>query len=1060
MRTRTLIRCGLLLVLASLPAVVGVGEVVAAESPTLAVSTSSDRSGASPLTGATTAGDVYVFVPAGSSITRVRFWLDDPDRSGAVLKDERNGPWDLAGTAKDGSALPFDTTDLADGAHSVTALVTHGDGSTQEVHADFTVANSVASLAFSPGSLDLTSEPEGPALLRSVQVTSTTAASVTLASDQPWLTVDTAGGSTPLDVVVRADPAGLPTGTHTARVSASADGLAPATLTVTLRVAAPTGGPELMTSTSSTRSAAVPLAGATLRNDAFVFFPTAPGIESVRFWVDNAERSGTPYRTEKTAPYDLGGGTVDTAAPFDTRNLADGAHSVTALVTYTGGSTQVVHADFTVANSAASLGFTPASLSLSSAPDGPVLEHTVRLAGGSGAAASLVSDRPWLTVVPASGSTPLDVVVRVDPAGLAAGSHTGSVSASATGLAGATLPVTLNVVAPSTGAEIAVSQSSTRTPATALAGQTVRGDVFVFVPEGAGIASVRFWLDDPTGAGTPYRTENTAPFDLAGGTVTTAAPFDTTNVADGPHSVMARVLLTNGTTQEVRADFTVANHGPSLVLTPDRAAAAVGDDRPVTSFSTSVSATSGTPSVSAASDVPWLTVDPCCATTPATLGVTADPSSLSAGQHTGVVTVSAVGYAPATFTVQLTVSGGAPTQVHLAWVADPTTTMDVVWRTAGSVASRVEYRRAGTTAWTTATGAPRSFTGSGVLHEVPLTGLLPDTAYEYRVPGDGTARSPVHTFRTAPTAAKDFDVVYLADTGVKGRIDGLTAGTADVIEAVADLAPLAVLPGGDYAYFNTDKRFATQDDAMDAWFEQVEPFAANAPMMPTYGNHEVLLEETYAPWAARFPTPPGHDNRKNYSFDLGPVHFVSIYAVYNQKALTASQMSWLRADLSQAVASGRRWVVPYMHVSTFADGANHPSNLALRAQLGPVFEQYGVDLVLMSHDQSYERTYPLVDVPTANRPTSTRTDCVGKAEGVTWVKVSPAGKLSNKNAGFSPWTTVPAPPWTAVRSNEQHHFARLRVRADGDLRLDVFGLPGQGGQSFLVDTVRFAAGAC
>jgi hypothetical protein len=36
-----------------------------------------------------------------------------------------------------------------------------------------------------------------------------------------------------------------------------------------------------------------------------------------------------------------------------------------------------------------------------------------------------------------------------------------------------------------------------------------------------------------------------------------------------------------------------------------------------------------------------------------------------------------------------------------------------------------------------------------------------------------------------------------------------------------------------------------QAEDCDAWFNQVQPIASRSPMMPTYGNHEVSLDETY-----------------------------------------------------------------------------------------------------------------------------------------------------------------------------------------------------------------------
>jgi hypothetical protein len=610
--------------------------------------------------------------------------------------------------------------------------------------------------------------------------------------------------------------------------------------------------------------------------------------------------------------------------------------------------------------------------------------------------------------------------------------------------------------------ELLVSLSPDRSAPASLAGASVSGNIYVFTSPQTGATQVRFWLDNPQMTGAPRQVENNPPHDFAGGTVATANPFDTSKVSAGGHTITAAIDLVGGGTEVVSATFTVGGT-PALLWSPDPVAIGVAEGGNG-SATANLNASSGTASYALADDAAWLTVAPTSGTTPATVTLTADADGLAPGTHTGRVTATAPGYTSDVLTVTLTVGqSGPPDQVHLAWVGDPATTLTVVWRTLDPGApSTVQYRRAGTSTWQTATGTLRPSGTTGALHQVTLTGLAPATAYEYRASGTPPTWSPIFRTRTAPPRGPaDFDAVYVADTGLVGRLDGLTTGTQQVVDEIAALAPLLVLPGGDYAYFNTDTRFATLDAAIDAWFNQMQPVAAGAPLMPTYGNHEVLLGEGFDAWAARFPTPSGFDGRRNFSFDVGDVHFVSIMAVAERTGLSSATLQWIEQDILAAQAAGQRWVVPYFHVSPFSDGENHPSNLALRGQLGPLFERLGVKLVISSHDQSYERTYPLVDVPASNTPTSTSLRCYTPADGVTWAKVSPGGKLSNKNADFSQWATEPPPPWTAFRDNSLHHFARLVVSAVGVIRLDTYGVVGDGTPPVIVDSFEYRLdGAC
>ena len=402
---------------------------------------------------------------------------------------------------------------------------------------------------------------------------------------------------------------------------------------------------------------------------------------------------------------------------------------------------------------------------------------------------------------------------------------------------------------------------------------------------------------------------------------------------------------------------------------------------------------------------------------------------------------------------QSSVSDFGSDQVHLAWVDDPATTLTVVWRTFNTdTPSKVEYRAIGQTNWQVAEGSLRPSGTTGTLHEVTLKSLNPNTDYEYRVQGDNSTWSEIYATQTAPSLGPaDFTAIYVADTGLVGRKDGLTTGTQQVIDEIDALDPLLILGGGDYAYFNTDNRFPTLDDAIDEWFNQWEPVLSASPIMTTYGNHEIRLGEGYEPWADRFPTPEGLDNRRNYSFDIGDVHFVSILSQEEQRGLTNAQLDWIEQDIVTAQQKGQRWIVPYFHAGPFGEGLNHPSNRGVRNQLVPLFEELDVDLVIYSHDQSYERTYPLVDTYTTT--SSSLTDYT-KQDGVVYVKTSPGGKLSNKNGGFAQFPSETMPSYMAFRDNTMHHFSQLSVFDEGFIRLDTYGLLGDGSPPVIVDSFQ------
>lgn len=103
-------------------------------------STSNNRSNPRALGGATVRGNIFAFVPNDPQISRVRFWLNNPNRTGSARMVETTAPWDFAGTVN-GVATPFNTASLPDGLHTITVEVVQQDGTARIAHAQFRVDN-------------------------------------------------------------------------------------------------------------------------------------------------------------------------------------------------------------------------------------------------------------------------------------------------------------------------------------------------------------------------------------------------------------------------------------------------------------------------------------------------------------------------------------------------------------------------------------------------------------------------------------------------------------------------------------------------------------------------------------------------------------------------------------------------------------------------------------------------------------------------------------------------------------------------------------------------------
>jgi hypothetical protein len=70
--------------------------------------------------------NIYLFVDPASSITRVKFWFGS--KNGSPDHIESSAPFDLAGTASDGTANPYKVSG-SPGSFSITVEVTFANGS-------------------------------------------------------------------------------------------------------------------------------------------------------------------------------------------------------------------------------------------------------------------------------------------------------------------------------------------------------------------------------------------------------------------------------------------------------------------------------------------------------------------------------------------------------------------------------------------------------------------------------------------------------------------------------------------------------------------------------------------------------------------------------------------------------------------------------------------------------------------------------------------------------------------------------------------------------------------
>ncbi|WP_323750791.1 kelch repeat-containing protein [Marinobacter sp.] len=307
----------------------------------LMASNAPDRSSAISLRGASLAGDVYIFVPEQPDMTRVQFYIDNPQKSGSPNQTESVAPYDLAGTASNDQALAFDTTQLTDDSHTVTAVIRLNDGSTHEVTEFFDVSNNADFLAFAPSSLAGSRHVDNPEpIVSSSTLTDSgdSGALFNLTSSESWLSGIGDSGATPATITVTADPTGMPAGTHNATLTASAPGYESAVVNYTLTI---TDGPQgLLTAPGSLSFTAAPdsiPASQTISVSHTSNQATAFTVSTNELWL-----SASP--SNATTPDDI-------SVSVDTNGLASGNYSGLVTLSPTNGDPADVPVQLTVASS-------------------------------------------------------------------------------------------------------------------------------------------------------------------------------------------------------------------------------------------------------------------------------------------------------------------------------------------------------------------------------------------------------------------------------------------------------------------------------------------------------------------------------------------------------------------------------------------------------------------------------------------------------------------------------------------------------------------------------------
>ncbi len=155
-------------------------------------------------------------------------------------------------------------------------------------------------------------------------------------------------------------------------------------------------------------------------------------------------------------------------------------------------------------------------------------------------------------------------------------------------------------------------------------------------------------------------------------------------------------------------------------------------------------------------------------------------------------------------------------------------------------------------------------------------------------------------------------------------------------------------------------------------------------------------------------------NKDYYSFDYENIHFLAVTPAdltlaerargVSQETISNDkmQLDFIRTDLKHANDNPETdFTIVFMHLPMYSS-IQYPF-MDLRDELQPMFDLYGVDLVISGHQHAYERTYPVMF---NNAITDYEKCSYNNPDGQIYLTVGMGGHSHAKSEQKQPWSVI------------------------------------------------------